>query len=88
MDCSPKQSKSRSSKKKKSRHSSTIHKTRSSVGHSSAISSSEPMETGQPTLSEAEAALDDLSESEKKEKISEDAYHILEIDYDPQEKFD
>jgi hypothetical protein len=46
------------------------------------------METGQQTLSEAEATLDDLSESEKKEKISEEAYHILEIDYYPQEKFD
>jgi hypothetical protein len=37
------------------------------------------METGQTTLSEAEATLDDLSESEKKEKISEDTYHILEM---------
>jgi hypothetical protein len=46
------------------------------------------METGQPTLSEAEATLDNLSESEKKEKIFEEAYHILEIDYDPPEKFD
>jgi hypothetical protein len=46
------------------------------------------METGQPTLSEAEAALDDLTESEKRERVSDDAYHILEIDYDPQEKFD
>jgi hypothetical protein len=46
------------------------------------------METGQLTLSEAEATLDNLSESEKKEKISKDAYHILEINHDPQEKFD
>jgi hypothetical protein len=46
------------------------------------------METGQPTLSETEATLDDLSESEKKEGVPEEAYHILQIDYDPPEKFD
>jgi hypothetical protein len=88
VDRSSKRSKSRSLKKKNSRHSSTRRKTRSSVGHSSAFSGSEPMETGQLTLSEAEATLNTLSESEKKEKISDDAYHILEIDYDPPEKFD
>jgi hypothetical protein len=46
------------------------------------------METGRPTLSETEATLDDLSESEKKEGVPEEAYHILEIDYDPREKFE
>jgi hypothetical protein len=46
------------------------------------------MDIGQPTLSETEATLDDLSEAEKKEGVPEEAYHILEIDYDPREKFD
>jgi hypothetical protein len=46
------------------------------------------MDTGRPTLSKAEATLDDLSEAEKKEGVPEEAYHILEIDYDPQEKLD
>jgi hypothetical protein len=89
MDCSPERPKSRSSKKKKkSRHSSTRRKTRSSTGHSSSTPRPEPMDTGQPTLSETEATLDDLSEAEKKEGVPEEAYHILEIDYDPRENFD
>jgi hypothetical protein len=89
MDCSPKRPKSRSPKrKKKSRHSSTRRKTRSSTGHSSSTPCPEPMDTGRPTLSETEATLDDLSESERKEGVPEKAYHILEINYDPQEKFD
>jgi hypothetical protein len=43
------------------------------------------LETGHPTLSEAEAALDDLSEAEKKEKVSEEAYAYLEIDFNHNE---
>jgi hypothetical protein len=46
------------------------------------------METGHPTLSEAEAALDDLGETKKKEKVSKEAYGYLEIDFDHNEKFD
>jgi hypothetical protein len=46
------------------------------------------MDTGRSTLSETEATLDDLSESEKREGVPEEAYHILEIDYDPREKFE
>jgi hypothetical protein len=46
------------------------------------------METGRPTLSETEATLDDLCESEKREGVPKEAYHILEIDYDPREKFE
>jgi hypothetical protein len=45
------------------------------------------LDIGRPTLSETEATLDDLSEAEKKESVPEEAYH-MEIDYDPQEKFD
>jgi hypothetical protein len=46
------------------------------------------MDTGRPTLSETEAILDDLSEAEKKEGVPEEACNILEVDYDPREKFD
>jgi hypothetical protein len=46
------------------------------------------METGRRTPSEIEATLDDLSKSEKKEGVHEEAHHILEIDYNPREKLE